>query len=162
MTANAQLDGRVEFPGTMAQAVVANPSANAFPNGTLIMCSDGVMFTNKTANTYYGFTPLGIGASANASLSRQVPLTGASIQVAAGVYTLVLNPAGTLAALTVVFPQAPVDNQNFLLTSSQIVTALTLTPGAGSTINAAATSLAANVAIEYRFVLADLKWYRVI
>jgi hypothetical protein len=67
-----------------------------------------------------------------------------------------INPAGTLAALTVQFPLNPIEGQRLAIVSTQIVTALTLTAGTGDTINGAATALAVNVGIEYAYTLAGV------
>ena len=69
------------------------------------------------------------------------PLTGFSIQIANGVTSLLLDPAGTLAAGSITFPTTPIDGQTLALSSSQIVTALTLS-APGQTILGAITTLA--------------------
>lgn len=69
------------------------------------------------------------------------PLTGATVQVkVAGDSWLILTPAGTLAALTVALPISPVDGDVLRVTSSQTITALTLSGtvlGAPTTMGAA-------------------------
>jgi hypothetical protein len=62
-------------------------------------------------------------------VQRVTPLTAATVTATTGVDALVLliAPAGTIAALTVVFPTNPVDGQNFVIRCSQIVTTLTVT-----------------------------------
>lgn len=71
----------------------------------------------------------------------QVPLTGATLTVDAQTRQLIVNPAGTIAALTVNFPAAsattPYNGQRIGLCSTQIVTALTLGAGTGNTFNPA-------------------------
>lgn len=64
------------------------------------------------------------------------PLTAASVTIAPTSRRLILEPAGTIAALTVVFPAASVlvDNQTIGLCSTAIVTTLTITDGAGTTV----------------------------
>src|SRR6266404_3131230 len=80
------------------------------------------------------------------------PLTGASITVTNLQRRLILEPAGTIATLTVVLPvpgagaTALVDNQLFGLCTTQIVTALTVTAGAGTTVLNAPTALLIPVA----------------
>lgn len=71
----------------------------------------------------------------------QVPLTGATLTVDAQTRQLIVNPAGTIAALTVNFPAAsattPYNGQRIGLCSTQVVTALTLGAGTGNTFNPA-------------------------
>jgi len=97
------------------------------------------------------------------------PLTGTSVTVAATSRRLIINPAGSITALTVVFPAASVlvDNQTFGLCSTQVVTGLTLTAGAGSTILNGPTALAvppatgAGTCYEWVYRLANTSWFRV-
>jgi hypothetical protein len=68
--------------------------------------------------------------------SQQVPLTGFNIVVPAGTNFLQLNPAGTLATGTIVFPPGTADGQQFCIYDTQTQTAVTLTPATGNTIAA--------------------------
>lgn len=96
------------------------------------------------------------------------PLTGASITVTAQQRRLILEPAGTIAALTVVFPAASTlkDGQLFGLCTTQIVTALTLTAGSGTTILNGPTALLVPVAtgagscVEWVYRVTNTSWYR--
>jgi hypothetical protein len=76
-----------------------------------------------------------------------VNLTGETITVDAQTRQVQLNPAGTLAALTINLPAAstttPYNGQRFGLCSTQVITALTLGAGTGNTFNpAVVTALA--------------------
>lgn len=97
------------------------------------------------------------------------PLTGASLTLTAKQRRLILEPAGTIAALTVTFPAATAlqDNQLMGICSTQTVTALTLTAGAGTTITSNPTilTLSTTTAYCYEFVYRQLTsstgtWYR--
>jgi hypothetical protein len=59
------------------------------------------------------------------------PLTGTTVTAAATDSTILLEPAGTIAALTVALPAAAAlkDGQTLRIASTQTITALTLTPG---------------------------------
>lgn len=73
-------------------------------------------------------------------LDVQVPLTGASLTLTAQHRQLIINPAGTIAALTVTMPAASatmVNGQRIGICGTQIVTALTLAGGTGNTFNPA-------------------------
>jgi hypothetical protein len=97
------------------------------------------------------------------------PLTGASITIGAKSRRLILEPAGTIAALTVVFPAATAlaDNQTFGLCTTQIVTSLTVTNGTGTTVLNAPTALLVPVAtgagscVEWVYRQTNTSWYRV-
>lgn len=84
----------------------------------------------------YNF-PLGqfLGQVANLK-NIQAPLTGTTINITDGVVNQILNPAGTIATLTVNMPPNPYDGQFVGIGSTQTVTALTMTATlpAGATI----------------------------
>src|SRR5205823_1393392 len=80
-------------------------------------------------------------AIADQSKSLQVPTTGFSITIGAGVSTLLLNPAGTLATGSITMPAVPVDGQIVRLATTQTVTALTLAANTGHTISGNVTTL---------------------
>ena len=98
--------------------------------------------------------------NADPTVSKQTPTTGFSITVGAGIFTLRLNPAGTLASGTITTPANPVDNQLLLVQSSQIVTALTISANTGQTVLGAPTTILANGAFSFRYDLASTTWYR--
>lgn len=90
------------------------------------------------------------------------PLTGASITVPGGVSQLVIDPAGTIAALTIVLPASTLlyDGQEFKASSTQTITALTVTAGSGTTIvSTAVTTLGATTAaLDLIYHAATQKW----
>lgn len=97
------------------------------------------------------------------------PLTGTSVTITPATRHLIIEPAGTIAALTVVFPAAAglQDNQTFGLCSRQVVTALTVTNGTGTTVLDPPTALTAPVTTggascpEWVYRVANTSWYRV-
>lgn len=100
-----------------------------------------------------------------------VPLTGEATVVTNTTRRINLNPAGTIAAFTVTFPAATTltqaDGQLFGLCTTQIVTALTVTAGAGTTVLNGPTALLVPVAtggascVEWQYRLSNTTWYRV-
>jgi hypothetical protein len=79
------------------------------------------------------------------------PVTGATITMGAGQQRAIINPAGTIAALTVSLPPTPTDGQIAGISSTQIVTVLTVQGGTGgATVTAAPTSFAVDG--NYRFI----------
>lgn len=90
-------------------------------------------------------------ATLESNYQTLVPLTGFTVTVADKKTGLFLNPAGTLAAGTITLDASPVDGQEIVICSSQIVTSLTLN-GGGTTVLGAITALAANTPIKYKAV----------
>lgn len=90
------------------------------------------------------------------------PLTGATITLGAGVSQLVLDPAGTIAALTIVLPTAAqlIDGQELKVSSTQTITTLTVTAGANTTIVATATTTlgATTAPLDLIYHAASAKW----
>lgn len=94
-------------------------------------------------------------------LQQSTPLTGFSITVAPTTNIVQITPAGTLATGTIVFPGGPANGQRIRIFSSQVITTLTLTPSAGTTITGAVTTLAANGSVEYVYSAAGTTWFRI-
>lgn len=99
---------------------------------------------------------LGLGTSYSQATPFDLyisPTSGSTVTPLTGL--LVINAAGTIAALTVQFPSNATEGYRLRIMSNQIVTTLTLTAGTNSvtaatdTINAGASALAVNVPIEY-------------
>lgn len=88
------------------------------------------------------------------------PTTGQTVTVATGDTWLLITPAGTLAALTVTLPTDRTDGEIVRVTSSQILTSLTV-GGAGTTVNGAPATLAANGFFEMAYSETLNAWYRV-
>lgn len=86
--------------------------------------------------------------------------TGFSVTAPNDTGVLVIQAAATLATGTIVMPAAPTHEQTLSLSSTQIVTTLTLTPGTGQTIVGAITALSANAAsARWIFNSPNLTWY---
>jgi hypothetical protein len=98
--------------------------------------------------------------TADQSYSYQTPATGFSITIGAGVKTLSLDPAGTLATGTVTMPASPIDGQEIRVTSSQTVTALTVSANSGQSITNAPTTLTAGLGFSYIYKISNTTWYR--
>ncbi len=101
-----------------------------------------------------------IGAYCDKSYSYQAPSAGFAITAGNATGRLILDPAGTLASGTITMPAAPKDGQVFRFSSSQAITALTLTPNSGQSIIGALNTLAANGFAEYTYRNSNSTWYR--
>lgn len=90
------------------------------------------------------------------------PTTGSAIAMAAfdgAIQHLLIDPAGTLATLTVTLPVAA-DGQTVVISSSQIITSLTLNSAAGSVLGAI-TAITANIlGTSYTWSASASKWFR--
>lgn len=90
----------------------------------------------------------------------QVPLTGFSITLSNFATNLILDPAGTLATGTLTMPAAPLNAQICGVACSQAVTALTMNPNAGQTLNGGLTAFVGNDFAQYQYVQAITTWFR--
>ena len=88
------------------------------------------------------------------------PLTGFSAVIGAGNTWLLIVPAGTIAAGTVVMPYAPADGAVVQINTTQTITSLTVS-GVGVTLAGAPTTLVANAFFRMQYRLATNTWYRV-
>ena len=112
---------------------------------------------------YVDVSSLGAGPT-----QYSAPLTGTSITVAAGTRQVIVEPAGTLAALTLVMPAASAltEGQRFGFCTTQVITALTITDGSGATVQNKPTAMLVPVAtgaascVEWIYVASQAKWYR--
>lgn len=87
------------------------------------------------------------------------PSTGNTVAVnAGGNTTLLINPSGTLLALTVNFPSSPNDGDSVTLASSQIITTFTIGNG---TVIGPLTTMAVGTFAKYQFNSTASKWFRI-
>lgn len=96
-----------------------------------------------------GFNP------AARSIQYAVPTTGQTV-TGDGSAVICINPAGTLAALTVVLPASPFDGQECTIATSQILTSLTIT----GTIVGTLTTLALGGFARFVYSAQASKWFR--
>lgn len=90
----------------------------------------------------------------------EAPATGASYQIADDATDVVIEPAGTIAAHTLVMPVNPSDKQRLRIGCTQIVTTLTMTAQGGTTLKGALTAFAANGFAMWQWSSATSTWYR--
>lgn len=141
--------------------VPAGPSALT---GNEKIPADTQLSNGQSPQTVYvDVSSLGAGPT-----QYSAPLTGASITVAPGTRQVIVEPAGTIAALTLVMPAASglTEGQRFGFCSTQVITALTITDGAGATVQNKATaasvpSATAAGCYQWVYVASQAKWYRV-
>lgn len=86
------------------------------------------------------------------------PTTGSTVTANTNGFTkLLINPAGSLLALTITMPSSPSDGDTLQLGSSQIVTTLTMN---GGTIIGALTALAVAAFASYTYSSNTTSWFR--
>lgn len=81
-----------------------------------------------------------------------VPLTGTTVALPAGTLVALINPAGTLAALTIKLPSNPQSNDSIQIGYTKALTSLTVQDAAGSAITGSGTAATANTSAEYRYL----------
>lgn len=84
------------------------------------------------------------------------PTTGQTVTALVNVEMIMLDPAGTLATLTVIMPPTPFDGQECVIATSQVITALTVT----GTIVGALTTLALGGFARFIWSATGAKWFR--
>lgn len=93
-----------------------------------------------------------------------VATAGSTVTIPNNITNYVLNPAATLATLTVVMPSAPYDGQVVRVSSSQTVTALTLNGNTGQTVSNSPTALTISTTANYGYAFvyqaSSSKWFR--
>jgi len=115
-----------------------------------------------------GVTATGALTTANVqidtSAATAAPATGGSVTIASGVARQVINPAGTLATLTVTSPAAPSNAagsvQELDIYFTQAITALTWASGSGASYGGAAmpTTVAIGAVVRLWWVQSLSKW----
>lgn len=106
-------------------------------------------------------TNLVAGASGALAYTYNAPATGFAITVGNDIAQLVLEPAGTLASGTVTLPAAPEDGDTVGISSTQAITALTISPNAGQTVADAPTSFAIGGSVRFLYRATNTTWYRI-
>lgn len=150
---------------TVNGVCVSTTAAAPSPSGLETLPGDTNLSGGRNPQSArYSFQQLGIGG-----VQYAVPLTGTTVTVATAPVptSVILEPAGTLATLTVALPAAVnlLDGQTFRLCSTQTLTALTVTAGTGSTLaqttpTAITISATAPQCYEWQYLTATTKWYR--
>ena len=94
------------------------------------------------------------------TVSYNTPTTGATITLPSfdsGELMVFLNPAGTLATITINMPSAVADGQKVSLMTSQVLTLVTM---GGGTILSALTTLGINAFATYAYSATNTTWFR--
>jgi len=126
----------------------------------------GGVYDYIDASTFTGATQIGISGANDSGRGYFTPTTGQTIQIDSGVYHNVINPAGTLAALTINMPQLFPNMQGlnngqlakFIFAEAITSLAFTSTPD-GDTLKNAPTTIAAGKHVDAIYDLATTTWF---
>ena len=118
----------------------------AYADGVLSSAATNTMLTHSSAEI-------------DISFSYNAPATGATITPAVGEQRTIVNPAGTIATLTINTPATPVNGQLWGFGCTKIVTALTVTAVGGATIGAAPAACAVGGHHNFLYRATGTTWY---
>jgi hypothetical protein len=142
----------------------ASTFADSAANQFLVRAAGGFYFNTATSTTAVQIDTssnlINLKGTSDQSFSYQTPATGFSITIGAGVKTLILDPAGTLATGTITMPASPINGQEIRFSSSQIITGLTVSANSGQTISNAPTTITAGMGFGYIYRTTSTNWYR--
>jgi len=93
------------------------------------------------------------------SYDYQVLTTAFTYTFAAGTTTLIAVPAATLATGTITMPASPADGMVVTFSSTQQITALTVSANTGQTLVGTSTQAVPNQPISYIYRLTNTTWY---
>lgn len=95
----------------------------------------------------------------SAPVAVYTPLTATTVTLPAGTSMVFINPAGTIAALSVLMPPNPNQGQTVQLSFGQIVTALALKDSAAVAVAGSATAGAVGVSTTLKYIgVVWVKW----
>ncbi len=146
---------------TVATAITAYVTIKAHgPTANVVFTSDSATATGVTTPTvfYSGRTATSLDTVAKAFV---VPTTGTTVTIPQGCLTYIVNPAGSLAALTITMQSGQIDGQRQVIVFKQAVTGQYIT-GTGASVDwTGGTAVAAQQRLEFIYDAATFKWWRV-
>lgn len=168
---NMPIIGGASYCGGYSSGPTGQVCSVTVPAGPTVQTGDETIpvDTNLTGGQQPQSAKVKITTVGGGKTLYSAPLTGVTQTLTAGIRQVVIEPAGTIAAHTLVFPAASTltDGQRLGFCTTQIVTALTTTAGSGTTIMNAPTAMLVPVAtgaascVEWIYVTSTTKWYRV-
>jgi hypothetical protein len=99
------------------------------------------------------------GTEIDTSFIIAVPVTLGTVVMGAGTQRLIINPAGTLAVLTVTLPASPVNGQLAKVSFTQAITSLTFNAPAGVTVISSPTSAAIDSIFRFIYQSSSTSWF---
>lgn len=113
----------------------------------------GISGTTTLTHYVVGWSP-----SQSRGTQRSVPTSGGTVTSTSNVghLTSVIEPAGTLATLTIVLPANPVDGQKVTYATTQTLTAVTWS---GGTLGISKSGFSAGERVTFTYLASQSKWY---
>lgn len=92
---------------------------------------------------------------------KYIPIEGSTVTFNNNKKTLLLTPTGALNAITINLPSAPFDGQEIRITTTQTISAITLTPAIGHTVSVSPVALGNLwLSASFIFVASSNTWYK--
>jgi hypothetical protein len=148
--------GIYRYPSALGTDKICNSSTNSgwiFVSGN----SSSLQVTSGQVTVTQPFSHTNV--EKDTGFSIQTPSTGFSITVSDAWSSLILDPAGTLASGTITFPPTPSNGRIINVSSTQTVTALTLSANTGQTSKCAHTTIAAGTSFRCIYQTSNTTWY---
>lgn len=163
---NMPIIGGASYCSSTVNAVCVNtvPAGPAVTGAETIPADTNAASSQQPQAGKLAARTLGLG-----TLDYSVNATGETITALYTTRQVITEPAGTIAALTLVFPASTnlLNGQRLGFCTTQIISTLTTTAGSGTTISAAPTAMLVPVAtgaascVEWIYRTANTTWYRV-
>lgn len=99
------------------------------------------------------------GTLIDTSYNIAVPVTLGTVTMSANQQRQIINPAATLAVLTVTLPPTPTDGQIAGISFTQIISALTINAPGGATVVQAPTSAAVDTNFRFIYQASSTSWF---
>jgi hypothetical protein len=150
-------------------STVNNSCVSTIPAGPALTGSETIPAdTNLTAGQNPQTAIIPIRVLGGGATQYSVPVTTNTVTIAATTRQVIVNPAGTIAALTLTFPAATglLDGQRIGFCTTQIITTLTTNAGSGTTLSNAPSAMLVPVAtgaascVEWIYVASATTWFR--
>lgn len=87
----------------------------------------------------------------------ETPVSGATISVGKDTEVVFIKPAGTLGALTISFPDSPINGSDIIVATTQTLTTLSVT---GGSFEQTISTLSANGYFRFMYSSDSATWFR--
>lgn len=124
-------------------------------------CTSHSTFTDDGTTVTVG-EALKVGGRLVVPYNIATPTTGSTVTMGTALIDQIIKPAGTLATLTVQLPGSPVDGEKVGISTTQILTALTISaPGGATVVTGQATpfTLSAGGSLRLTYNASGTTWY---
>lgn len=112
-------------------------------------------------NTWTGTNTFSTPPTGVITFQYAAPLTGSTIAFTNSPYTqLFINPAGTIATLTLTLPASPADGTYMAFSSVQTITTLTLNGNGHTVVNTPTTLNGGTAGLKYMYSATAGSWLR--